>query len=656
MALVDFIRKNCPGAMNVAFPPKAPSRDQVPNSSRTTVNHIPHVHARMDTISTLPSYADAAATSAAEYEDFDILAFTESWLNNSNQGDSVRLLNFCDPFRKDRGPHKSGGGVIVYVKDSINAVRRSDLELHDLEAVWIQLCLNGKKVLFGTFYIPPNSNNAVWANVEMSFDMALNDASIDYIVVTGDFNDNQLNKVNSKVSSLLTQFSLTQVIDEPTHFTEQSSSLLDIIVTNDVNSIVYSGVGSPLLDKTRFHCPVIGFLNSSKLQQKSSRRKIWLYDCGDYDKFRHELSLVDWDSFLLSQDVNEISTRITSAVINAAELSIPNKIITVRKSEPPWMNNIVRRLIRKKNRIHRKAKRYNNASTWTKFRRIRNDVTSLIRKTKDDFNDNLVSKLSNSNSTGRDWWNTVKQLTSIKSCRPGIPPLVKNDCLIFDDTEKANEFNNFFAAQANLDDFGIDLPNLNANNSIPQLSEITITENEVANILAIINPSKASGPDLVNPRLLKEASDILKRPLCKLFNISLETGNEHIHILSSNGRHKIRFQLGNTNGTIKYADYSTFGIGDENSKYILSLNGYSGTAGDSLLNVKNAGRAASQRFTTFDNDNDKHTLGNCAEIEKGGWWYNACDVADLNQLYDEIEWRYDMGQLTESMIMISKAT
>ena len=37
----------------------------------------------------------------------------------------------------------------------------------------------------------------------------------------------------------------------------------------------------------------------------------------------------------------------------------------------------------------------------------------------------------------------------------------------------------------------------------------------------MINPTKAPGSDLINPRLLKEATPIIKHPLCKLFNLSL---------------------------------------------------------------------------------------------------------------------------------------
>ena len=53
------------------------------------------------------------------------------------------------------------------------------------------------------------------------------------------------------------------------------------------------------------------------------------------------------------------------------------------------------------------------------------------------------------------------------------------------------------------------------------LEQITVTENEVEDILKILDTSKAIGPDLLNPRLLKEAASILKYPLCTLFNLSL---------------------------------------------------------------------------------------------------------------------------------------
>ena len=92
---------------------------------------------------------------SAEYADFDILSFSESWLNRSHTDESLKLLNYQTPFRKDRGPNKSGGGVILYVKGNINVSRRDDLDFDDLEDIWVQIKINGKRILFGIFYIPP---------------------------------------------------------------------------------------------------------------------------------------------------------------------------------------------------------------------------------------------------------------------------------------------------------------------------------------------------------------------------------------------------------------------------------------------------------------------------------------------------------------------
>ena len=47
------------------------------------------------------------------------------------------------------GPNhgRGGGGLAVYVKDSIDCVRRSDLEVQNLESEWVQINTNGRKIL-----------------------------------------------------------------------------------------------------------------------------------------------------------------------------------------------------------------------------------------------------------------------------------------------------------------------------------------------------------------------------------------------------------------------------------------------------------------------------------------------------------------------------
>jgi hypothetical protein len=41
-------------------------------------------------------------------------------------------------------------------------MRRFDLEIQDIEVIWIQLKICNNKVLFGTFYLPPHSSIEVW--------------------------------------------------------------------------------------------------------------------------------------------------------------------------------------------------------------------------------------------------------------------------------------------------------------------------------------------------------------------------------------------------------------------------------------------------------------------------------------------------------------
>ena len=92
--------------------------------------------------------------------------------------------------------------------------------------------------------------------------------------------------------------------------------------------------------------------------------------------------------------------------------------------------------------------------------------------------------------------------------------------MIQDYNKKAELFNDYFCKQANLNDSENSVPDI-TDILINGLEQITITENEVKDILKILDTSTAIGPDLIKPRLLKEAASMLKYPLCRLFNLSL---------------------------------------------------------------------------------------------------------------------------------------
>ena len=80
-----------------------------------------------------------------------------------------------------------------------------------------------------------------------------------------------------KVRELCQHFSLDQRINEPTHYTELSSSISDLFLTSNKNNVLLSGVGEPIFDQNiRYHCPVYCVLNFDKISTPVYPRHIWL--------------------------------------------------------------------------------------------------------------------------------------------------------------------------------------------------------------------------------------------------------------------------------------------------------------------------------------------------------------------------------------------
>ena len=371
---------------------------------------------------------------------------------------------------------------------------------------WVEIRVKSKKVLIGGFYRPPNSSTRYFEFINESIDRAYNSNILDTFIL-GDFNCNMTSNNSNKMTELLQDFNLRQLINEPTHFTEISSSLLYLVLVRNTSNVLTSGViNSFIPDQTRYHLPIIVLLKFLRPHTKTFKRLVWNYKIADVDRDLTVLSKSNLAEKMESTNyIDENVKQFTEILLNAAKHTVPNKFVTIRPTVHPWITSKMLNLIRKHKRNFRKFKRTSDFSYWVKYKHIRNKVVSAIRKCKIDYFDKLDDLLATETSNMKLFLKTPKQLLSKSSSN--IPTLVLNNEYAENDIHKANMSNNYFASQAFVTDDNRPLPQL-----LPVqhgLNSIEILNQYVSDRLRNLNINKSNGPDLVSPGLLKEADGVL---------------------------------------------------------------------------------------------------------------------------------------------------
>ena len=133
----------------------------------------------------------------------------------------------------------------------------------------------------------------------------------------------------------------------------------------------------------------------------------------------------------------------------------------------------------------------------------------------------LATKLTTETFLPSDWWRTLKRFIKPNNSSSYIPPLKTNDDILDDNKDKANLLNTYFQTQTQINESNVDTPFANFDQDRAKLHTIVITPLEVKSVLKTLKLGKASGPDQVNNRILKELCNELATPFCNLFNISL---------------------------------------------------------------------------------------------------------------------------------------
>ena len=141
---------------------------------------------------------------------------------------------------------------------------------------------------------------------------------------------------------------------------------------------------------------------------------------------------------------------------------------------------------------------------------------------KTNYFDKLEDILSKENVNSKLFWKTSKQILGVSKTSHTIPTLKLDNKFAENNADKANMLNEYLSSQSVVNDINKTLPPRTDTNN--ELNFITISEQEVKDVLDNLNVTKACGPDLISPRLLKKGASVLSKPLATVFNRSLLQG------------------------------------------------------------------------------------------------------------------------------------
>ena len=464
----------------------------------------------------------------------DIILGCESWLDSSITSASVFPEGYV-AYRRDR-PGDSHGGVFILVSSRLECSQPENLQLSDeSELIWVEVKIPGAKNLFlCSFYKPPRIHQpGYFAELDECLRLIPDDA---HVWIGGDFNLSSIDWKNNTVATYATNgtlckelldlsldHNLTQVVTRPTRITPDTQSITEYFFTNNQTLINNSKVIPGISD----HESVYVESSLRPFINKSLPRQVFQYHKANFVTLKEKL-IGKMDYFLAlspHSNCNDLWIFFRDSLLSVMDECIPKKTVRDKKNHKPWITPHMKTLQRRLSRLLRKTKQTNDSSIRQRYLKTKAAVQKLRRQNYWQYINNLIDPPKegeqNSPSNQKRFWNYIK---SLRRDNCGVSPLRDHEGKLNSaPLDKANILNRQYVSVFTKEDpSNIPSP---AGEPYPDMAKIEITEEGVCKLLRNLNPHKASGPDGLPGRILKECADEISPFLTTIFNKNLEEGN-----------------------------------------------------------------------------------------------------------------------------------
>ena len=196
---------------------------------------------------------------------------------------------------------------------------------------------------------------------------------------------------------------LEQLVNEPTRIrNEQTSSLLDLVLTNNIYFVDEISVQDPIGKSDHVVLDIFVIANTGKVIPIERR----LYYKGDYDSMRNYFKSIDWNYLLLNENTQNSWDIFYDHFCFALNTFVPvsNKPFHISKNK--WINSNVKFQIKSKRRSFNKYFRRPTKENWLNYTLERNKATQLVDETRRSFERKICADIK---ENPKAFWNMSKQ-------------------------------------------------------------------------------------------------------------------------------------------------------------------------------------------------------------------------------------------------------
>ena len=447
----------------------------------------------------------------------DVVTLSETHI--ANDYDTLYQIPGYTFVKRNRDNGK-GGGVAVYIKEGISFQRRCDLETGNIECIIIEICVTkSKNFLVATFYRPPDTSKYLSKTFNKVFEEIITSmlsVSIETIIV-GDFNIDFL-KANDhrELKNVFRLYGFDQLVTKPTRITNESSTLIDIVATNNSKSICVCDVISTCLsDHEMVFCT--RKLNHYKYQPKTITCRN--YKNYDNESMNKDLESVNWDQVYNASNVNTALNFFNETVCRVFNKHAPIIEKRVKGRHCPWLNEEIKRVMNDRDKALRKSRKTKSENDCSRYKRLRNRCNNMLKEAKSRYQRNLL----NENSLKPDkFWKIIKEVFPSKCKRIATPVINKH--------KRSEAFKNFFENVVHqLKRKIITLGNLVwksqdhlIKKTYKKFSFQYISKIFVEKQIKSLKSNKATGLDNLPTKLLRDSATHISKPITHIVNMSIQ--------------------------------------------------------------------------------------------------------------------------------------